>query len=169
MTTLRRGDRSALERSVRARTTPRRVLERARIVLASADGHAGDAICALLNVSRPTVSRWLDRYAAAGFLAAAPRAGRPKQITPAMEATTIGATLHTPPPDHGTHWSTRVIAAQAGVHQNTVARIWRAHRGKPQLVETFKVSTNPAFVAKAARRRRTLHRSTQARRRVLRR
>ena len=89
MTTLRRGDREILEQYVRARTTPRRVLERARIVLASADGLAGDAICALLDVSRPTVSRWLDRYdaeGAAGLLADRPRTGRPKQITPAMEA-----------------------------------------------------------------------------------
>jgi len=151
VTTLRRGERQVLEQWVRARTTPRRVLERARIVLASADGHAGDAICALLDVSRPTVSRWLDRYDAegtAGLLADRPRAGRPKQITPAMEAAIIDATLHTPPPDQGTHWSTRVMAAQAGVHQTTVARIWRAHGVKPHRVESFKVSTDPEFVAK---------------------
>ncbi len=151
VTTLRRGDRTILEQWVRARTTPRRLLERARIVLASADGRAGEAICALLDVSRPTVSRWLDRYdaeGAAGLLADRPRAGRPKQITPAMEATIIDATLHTPPPDQGTHWSTRLMAAQAGVHQTTVARIWRAHGVKPHLVETFKVSTDPEFVAK---------------------
>ena len=151
VTTLGRGDRAVLEQWVRARTTPRRVLERARIVLASADGHGGDAICALLDVSRPTVSRWLDRYdadGAAGLLADRPRAGRPKQITPAMEATIIEATLHTPPPDQGTHWSTRVMAAQAGVHQTTIARIWRAHGVKPHLVDTFKVSTDPEFIAK---------------------
>jgi transposase len=151
VTTLRRGDRTILEQWVRARTTPHRVVERARIVLASADGHGGDAICALLGVSRPTVSRWLDRYDAEGAIgleADRPRSGRPKQLTPDDEAAIVDATLHTAAPDGGTHWSTRLMAAQAGVHQTTVARIWRAHGLKPHLVETFKVSTDPDFVAK---------------------
>lgn len=151
VTTLRRGDRALLEQWVRARTTPRRLMERAQIVLASAAGQSGDAICAMLAVSRPTVSRWLDRYdaeGAAGLEADRPRAGRPKVITPEREAAIIDATLHTAPPDRGTHWSTRVMAQRAGVHQTTVARIWRAHGLKPHLVETFKVSTDPEFVAK---------------------
>jgi transposase len=151
VTELRRGERMILEQWTRARTTPRRVVERARIVLASADGHGGDAICALLSVSRPTVSRWLDRYdadGAAGLVADRPRSGRPKRITAAVEAAIVDATLHTAPPDGGTHWSTRLMAAQAQVHQTTVARIWRAHGLKPHLVETFKISTDPDFVAK---------------------
>jgi transposase len=151
VTALRRGDREMLEQWTRARTTPRRLLERARIVLASADGHSGEAICAMLDVSRPTVSRWLDRYdaeGAAGLEADRPRSGRPKEITPAQEAAIVNATLHTRPPDRGTHWSTRVMATRAGIHQTTVGRIWRAHGLKPHLVETFKVSTDPDFVAK---------------------
>ena len=40
------------------------------------------------------------------------------------------------------------MAAQVGVRQTTVARIWRAHGVKPHLVETFKVSTDAEFVAK---------------------
>lgn len=151
VTMLRRGERAILEQWIRARTTPHRVVERARIVLASADGHGGDAICAMLGVSRPTVSRWLDRYDAEGAIGLAvdrPRSGRPKQITPDAEAAIVDATLHTAAPDGGTHWSTRLMAAQVGVHQTTVARIWRAHGLKPHLVETFKVSTDPEFVAK---------------------
>jgi transposase len=151
VTELRRGDRAILEQWIRARTTPRRVLERAHIVLASADGHGGDAICAMLGVSRPTVSRWLDRYdaeGAAGLEADRPRSGRPKQITPDEEAAIVAATLHTAPADGGTHWSTRRMAAEAGIHQTSVARIWRAHGLQPHRVETFKISTDPDFVAK---------------------
>ena len=151
ITTLRRGDRAILERWVRARTTPQRLVDRARIVLASAEGHGGDAICARLGVSRPTVSRWLDRYdaeGAAGLAADHARSGRPREITPAAEAAIIDATLHTPPPDGGTHWSTRVMATVVGVHQTTVSRIWRAHGLKPHHVAYFKVSTDPDFVAK---------------------
>ena len=65
VTTLRRGDRATLEQWGRGRMTPRRAVERARIVLASAEGASGTAIGATLGVSRPTVSRWLDRYDAA--------------------------------------------------------------------------------------------------------
>ncbi len=55
---LRRGDRKRLEQLVRARTTAQRVVEQAKIVLASAGGDAGNTICAQLGVSRPTVARW---------------------------------------------------------------------------------------------------------------
>ena len=151
ITALRRGDRAMLESWVRGRTTPRRLIERARIVLASADGDSGAAIGARLGVSRPTMSRWLDRYdaeGAAGLEADRPRSGRPRVITPAREAAIIDATLHTAPADRGTHWSTRLMAKHVGVHQTTVARIWRTHGLKPHLVETFKSSTDPDFVAK---------------------
>src|SRR5512144_2446457 len=146
VTELRRGDRAVLEQWVRGRTTPRRLVERARIVLASADGMSGDMICTMLGVSRPTVSRWLDRYdaeGAAGLERDRPRSGRPKQILPDAEAAMVAATLNTAPPDGGTHWSTRLMAAQTGVHQTTVSRIWRAHGLKPHQVDYFKVSTDP--------------------------
>ena len=82
---LRRGDRTRLQRLTRARTTPQRVVERARIVLASAAGDSGHTICAKVGVSRPTVTLWLDRYEAkglAGLLSDRPRSGRPKRLIP---------------------------------------------------------------------------------------
>ena len=148
---LRRGDRATLERWVRSRTTPQRVVERARIVLASADGVSGTDIGSRCAVARPTVSRWLDRYEAqgvAGLAADQPRSGRPKRLSAAQEAAIIRKTLEHAPPDGGTHWSGRVMAKAVGVHQTTIARLWRAHGLKPHRVSYFKVSTDPAFVAK---------------------
>ena len=150
MIALRRGDRRRLEQLVRSRTTAHRVVERAQIVLASAAGESGSAICTRLNVSRPTVSRWLDRYdvdGVVGLEADRPRAGRPKQITIADEAAIIERTLRTAPPS-GTHWSTRIMARVTGHHHATIARIWRAHGLKPHRVKRFKLSTDPEFVAK---------------------
>ena len=147
---MRRGDRGQLERLVRARTTAQRVVERAQIVLASAEGTAGNAICAQLGVSRPTVSRWLDRYDAEGVVgltADHARPGRPKQITVTDEAAIIARTLETAPP-RGTHWSTRLMATATGHHHATIARIWQAHGLKPHRVKQFKLSTDPQFVAK---------------------
>ena len=77
-----------MEEWVRGRTTPQRLVERAKIVLASADGLAGEAICAAVGVSRPTVSLWLNRYEAEGrdaLVADRPRSGRP--ATAAMSVT----------------------------------------------------------------------------------
>ncbi len=105
---LRPGDRATLERWVRSRTTPQRLVERARLVLASADGLAGSAIVQRLQVSRPTVSRWLDRYAAAGLaglLADKPRSGRPKRLE-----------LRRKPPSCRRRWERRrPMAARTGV------------------------------------------------------
>jgi transposase len=151
VTRLRRGDRAILERYVRAHTTPRRLLQRALIVLASAEGESGDGICQRVGVSRPTVGLWLDRYEAegvAGLTADRPRSGRPKAISVAREDAIVRATLDDAPPDAGTHWSTRLLARHVGVPQTTISRIWRAHGLKPHLVATFKVSTDPDFVAK---------------------
>jgi len=149
---LRRGDRARLEAFTRARTTPQRIVERARIVLGSADGQSGNAIGARLDVSRPTVLRWLDRYGArglAGICADLPRSGRPKQITPAVEAAIVHRTLHTrPPADVATHWSSRLMARVTGLHHATIARIWRAHGLQPHRVRRFKLSRDPDFVAK---------------------
>ena len=147
---LRRGDRRRLEQLVRSRTTAHRVVERAQIVLASAAGASGSAICTQLTVSRPTVSRWLDRDDAEGVRgleADHPRAGRPKQITVADEAAIIERTLRTAPPS-GTHWSTRRMAHATGLHHATIARIWQAHGLKPHRVKRFQLSTDPEFVAK---------------------
>ena len=147
---LRRGDRSRLEQLVRSRTTAQRVVERAQIVLASAAGDAGSVICTTLGIARPTVTLWLDRYEASGIdglLVDRARSGRPKQISVAAEAAVVTRTLQTAPP-HGTHWSTRRMAQVTGHHGTTVARIWRAHGLKPQLVTRFKLSTDPAVVEK---------------------
>jgi transposase len=150
MVALQRGDRPRLEGLIRSRTAAHRVVQRAQIVLASADGASGSAIGARFGVSRPTVTAWLDRYESdglPGLLADRPRSGRPKELTSPEQEAIIDRTLRTKPPT-GTHWSTRLMAAATGYHHATIARLWRAHGVKPHRVKTFKLSTDPEFVAK---------------------
>jgi transposase len=147
---LRPGDRATLEQIVRSRTSPQRIVERARILLASADGRSGNEICAQVGVSRPTVTRWLDRYEADGLsalLGDRPRSGRPPTLTPELEAEIIRRTLHEKPAS-ATHWSTRLMAKEVGVHSSTISRLWRSHGLKPHRVEYFKLSRDPHFVEK---------------------
>lgn len=147
---LRRGDRRRLEQWVNKRTTPQRVVERVKIVLASADGLSGSAICTAVGVSRPTVTQWLNRYEADGIdalLQDRPRSGRPRRITPDHEAEIVRKTLEEKPPN-ATHWSCRLMAEEVGVHPTTVSRIWRAHGLQPHRIDYFKLSTDPKFVEK---------------------
>ena len=50
-TQLRRGDRSKLKRIVQSRTAERRLVDRARIVLGSADGKSGTDLCNEIGVA----------------------------------------------------------------------------------------------------------------------
>jgi transposase len=59
----------------------------------------------------------------------------------------ITLTLEATPPD-ATHWSTRRLAATAGMSQTAVSRIWRAFALQPHRAETFKLSTDPLFIEK---------------------
>lgn len=147
---LRRGDRETLERWIRTRTSSQRLVERARIVLASAEGVPAHAIGAEIGIARPTVQRWLDRYEAdgiEGIESDQPRPGRPRRITEAFEAAVVHKTLHEAPPE-GTHWSQRLMARASGLHHSQVGRIWKAHGIKPHRVEYFKLSKDPHFVEK---------------------
>src|SRR5512134_7593 len=147
---LRRGDRETLERWIRSRTTPQRLVERARIVLASAEGMPAHVVSERVAVTRPTIQRWLDRYEAdglAGIEEDRPRPGRPRRITAAVEANVVHTTLRAEPPD-STHWSQRLMAGVTGLHHSQIGRIWKAHGIKPHRIEYFKLSKDPQFVEK---------------------
>lgn len=149
-TQLRRGDRAKLSRILRSRTAPRRLADRARIVLGSADGQSGAALCTEVGVSRPTVTLWLDRYDAGGLAAVMsdePRSGRPKRTALEIDAAIVRRAQEDAPPA-GTHWTTRLMAAQVGVSKSHVARVWQAHGLAPHRVDYFKISTDPHFVEK---------------------
>jgi transposase len=59
-------DRERLERLVRDRNTPQKVVWRARIVLLAGDGLTAEGISAAVGKSLLTVRRWRRRYAAKG-------------------------------------------------------------------------------------------------------
>jgi transposase len=145
-------DRERLERLVRDRNTPQKVVWRARIVLLASDGLTAEGIAAAVDKSLLTVRRWRRRYLGKGvdgLLKDATRPSRVKPLTPEKIKQVVDMTLHAKPPN-ATHWSVRSLAAAAGVSYSSVQRIWRAHGLKPHLVETFKVSRDKNFAAKVA-------------------
>jgi transposase len=141
-------DRVELERWLRSPSMPSGLVTRARIVLAAADGAGTNEIAERVGVSRPTVIGWRRRYAAEGIggLGDRPKPGRPRRID---EIAVVQATLDPPPARLGvTHWSTRLLAAQLGISNYTVATIWARWGLQPWRRETFKFSTDPELEAK---------------------
>ena len=59
----------------------------------------------------------------------------------------ITATLESTPKD-ATHWSTRSMAAEVGLTQSAVHRIWKAFGLQPHRQDTWKLSKDPQFVDK---------------------
>jgi len=81
-------------------------------------------------------------------LADAPRPGAPRKITDEQVEVVVTRVLTEKGPGQDTHWSTRAMAAQTGLSQSSVSRIWRAFGLKPHVVQTWKLSTDPEFIAK---------------------
>jgi transposase len=143
-------DRTELERLVRGRNTPQKIVLRARVVLLSGRGASTSEMMEVLGTTTPTITRWRNRYEAAGLPGLLRDAGRPGR-KPSLSATTVAGvvelTLREKPAD-ATHWSTRSMAAVAGISDTSVQRIWKAHGLQPHRVETFKLSRDPRFVEK---------------------
>jgi transposase len=76
-----------------------------------------------------------------------PRSGAPRTIDDARIEAVIVRTLESLPAD-ATHWSSRGMAEASGLSVSTVQGIWRAFGLQPHRLETFKLSTDPDFVAK---------------------
>ena len=142
-------EREALERWARRPKSSQALGLRCRIVLAAAEGRHNNEIAAALGCHPATVSKWRRRFAERRLdgLDDDPRPGPPRSITDEVVEDVLVRTLETSPVD-ATHWSTRSMAAAAGVSQTAVSRIWRAFGLKPHLTESFKVSPDPQFVEK---------------------
>jgi transposase len=126
------------------------VVERARIVLLAAEGLENKQIARRMGVTPEKAARWRDRFLAGGIVALekdAPRPGRTRTITNRRVKKVVEMTLHQKPA-RATHWSTRTMAAAAGISEASVRRIWRAHGLKPHQVRAFKLSRDPEFTEK---------------------
>lgn len=148
-------DRERLERLVRDRNTPQKIVWRAQIVLSASEGMTAEAIAAAVAKSLLTVRRWRQRYTAEGvegLLKDATCPSRVKPLSPELIKRVAHMTLHDKPPN-ATHWSGCTMAAAAGISLSSVQRIWAAHGLKPHLIKTFKVSRQELGRQSRGRRR----------------
>jgi transposase len=141
-------DREVLTSWTRSPSVRAGLAQRARIVLLAADGVGTSDIVRRVGVSKPTVIAWKRRYAEEGLggLDDRPKSGRPRSV----DAAEIVVRTMEPPPDKlgVTHWSSRLLAAELGVSNVTVAKVGREYGLQPWRTQTFKFSTDPELEAK---------------------
>jgi transposase len=132
----------------RARVNPA-VAFRARLVLACADDPLNTRVARRYHTTNATVGKWRRRFIAHRLdgLYDEPRVGAPRTITDDQVETVVVQTLETLPKGQ-THWSTRTMAAKAGMSHTMVGRIWRTFGLKPHVSQSFKISPDPQLIAK---------------------
>ncbi len=142
-------ERAQLEAWARRPKSAQALALRSRIVLEAANGGTNVDVAQRLNLSRTTVAKWRSRFAIYRLdgLVDEPRPGRPRTITDEMVERVITTTLESSPKD-ATHWSTRALAAEVGLNQTAISRIWRAFGLQPHRQDTWKLSKDPLFVDK---------------------
>ena len=122
-------ERQQLEAWVRASTTERRLVQRARIVLESAAGRMTKEVAQGLAMRPGTVSKWRLRFSEQRLagLTDAPR-GRGRQKYGVATEKRILAALDSPPPEGYATWSGKLLAKSLGdVSDDHVWRVLRKH------------------------------------------
>jgi hypothetical protein len=143
-------DRERLTAVVGDRNRPHKHIQRARIVLLSAERLPVLTMAGQVGVSRPAVWRWQQRFAEAGVNGLLRDKTRKPGKAP-LSAETVAKILALPcmeAPGEATHWTGRAVARAVGVSLRAVQRIWQAHRLQPHRIRTFKTSNDPAFAEK---------------------
>jgi transposase len=144
------GQREALTVLARSSTSAHREVQRAKVLLMSADGVANSQIAANVGVTPVTVRSWRARFAGEGlakFGQVRQGRGRKPGISAEKIEEILRLTQHEKP-SGATHWSCRSMAKAVGVSPATVQRIWSGRGLKPHLVKTFKLSNDPRFEEK---------------------
>src|SRR6201982_1364396 len=148
--TVSAADRAHLPAIIDDRNRPLKHIQRAQIILFSADRLPVLQVAQRAGTSRPAVWRWQKRYAEAGVEGLLRDKTRPPGRKPVPTATVaeVLALTCAEPPGETTHWTGRALAKAVGLSLRTVQRIWEAHRLQPHRIRTFKRSNDPDFAAK---------------------
>ncbi|MEI6399061.1 MAG: IS630 family transposase [Pseudomonadota bacterium] len=144
-------DRKELERIVRSHSEPKRLVDRARIILACLTNAKQSVVAVKLGTRPNTVNKWRDRFIAHGLggLDDAPRSGKPAQYG-AQHRDKLLKTLETPPPKGQAAWDGRALAKAVGGTASTAWRILRKDGVQLSRLRSWCVSTDPEFAAKSA-------------------
>src|SRR6266700_6869486 len=140
-----------LNEIAQSRSLPAGFVFRAKLILMLAEGLAYSVIQGRLQTTRPTISRWKQRFVEAGVegLDTYHPGQKAVVLTPALRAKILAATRKKPK-DGSSHWSCRKLAATMNVSKDMVHRVWCEAGLKPHRSESYLASDDPDFERKAA-------------------
>lgn len=151
-----------------ARTDTLAHVERARMLLAYADGQCVSAIARTLRTNRPRVERCIDKALQVGPLAALddlPRPGKPASITPEARIWVTSLACEKPRAYGYSYelWTTRLLAQHirdncraaghpslASLTRGTVSKILRQSQTRPHKITYYVERRDPEFDTKMA-------------------
>jgi putative transposase len=146
-------DRAELERIVRSSTAEVRMVERAQIVLHSAEGVSAARIGRLLGCSTNTAQKWRSRYEQEGIagLGDLPRSGKPLVYSQADRARLIAKACTRPPetPEGAQQerWTYEQLGQAVGMSRSQAHTILARADIKPHLTDYWVMSdfSDPEF------------------------
>src|SRR3989475_1890236 len=138
-----------LKQWARRPKTSQALAQRARIILACAEGKNNTEVADRWRVTKQTVGKWRTRFLNKRLdgLLDEPRPGTPRRLSDAQVERVLTMTLESTP-KNATHWSNRSLAAACGLSRSSVQRVWRAFALAPHRSESFKLSKDPLFIDK---------------------
>jgi transposase len=132
---------------------------RSQIVLWDDEGYSPAEIAQMAKTTKPTVYKWIKRYAEWGIAGLESRTstGRPRSVSGEVRSRILALSRESPPASTGlTHWSSGEMAKYLKQHEgisvshNFVSVLWREHGLQPHRQGTFKLSNDPDFAVKVA-------------------
>jgi transposase len=143
-------DRENLAAIIGDRNRPLKHVQRAKIVLHSADRLSAQEVARRCGISRPAVWRWQRHYAEGGVERLLREGSRKpgKPPTPLATVAQVVALTCAEPPGAITHWTGRAMAKAMSLSLTTIQRVWKTHNLQPHRWRSFKRSTDPAFAEK---------------------
>lgn len=119
-------DRQRLQRWLRSAKSPRKIADRARIILELDTGKSVEEVAVDLGVSKALVYRWCKRYRESGLdgLRDRPRSGRPAKLTN-REVENILKSAIQKSPERAENWSIRSMARHVGVTKWQIEKVWK--------------------------------------------
>lgn len=144
-------ERAALERIVRSPRSEQRMVTRARLVLAAAEGRPNRQIAGLVGLSERKVGVWRIRFAEHRLegLRDLPRPGKPL-VYDHDKRVEVFKVACSEPPEGETHWTVRSLADAVGVGKSQTHEILAQADLKPHQVRSWLTSLDPDFDTKQA-------------------
>ena len=148
---LRPEQRAELERLVRTHTTPKRMAERAQIILWGAEGQTNVQIAKRLRTRVARISKWRSRFVKEGLegLGDEARTGQPRKYTAQTERRILRM-IDEPPPKGYAQWNGSLLAERTGIPDYQVWAVLRRRGISLQRRRSWCLSTDPEFARKSA-------------------